>query len=108
EHWRPALAFEPVTVHATAGWFPLESDAGREWRWAGGSAEFGLWNASNETIVLALRFKVASIAPGTIQLAAPNHATVDLSVGNEPASTDFVLTLPPGGTTLRLQFTGPR
>ncbi len=106
--WEPGAAGQMVSMHATRGWFGLETAEGRPWRWAGHSAELGLWNGSAEPRQVRLHFLAGSLAAGALEVSRGGHLQVKLDLNVRLKDSPPVdLTLPPGSTRLEWEFSGP-
>lgn len=64
----PALNPPGAQLRILGGWYPLEQDRDRRWRWAGRRSRLGIHLFDDAPASLSLSFAVASLRPGTLQI----------------------------------------
>jgi len=58
----------PLAVERGGGWYPVESDGDRSWRWARSHATIVLTNPSPEAVEVRLEGALRSVSPGRLSL----------------------------------------
>lgn len=107
EAWddRPARAGSP-RLYAVRGWFGLERDGERRWRWAGRRAELGLWwdGAPGTT---RLTFTVGGAGGRLLRLRVNNVSVWSMQLPAGPAVTqELIIPLARGRTILEWSLDG--
>jgi len=65
----------PLTIERGTGWYPVESDGRRSWRWARSDATVVVTNPTAEAIEVRLEGALRSVSPGRLSLL---HEGVEL------------------------------
>ena len=90
-------------LRALTGWFPLEKETTKQWRWATRGAKLGLWSDSATRV--KLRFRLDGPAGSTVVLRQDVRTLQTFRPG--PELQEFELSLAPGLTTLEWRLNGP-
>ena len=64
----PALNPPGAQLRILGGWYPLEQDRDRRWRWAGRRSRLGIHLSDDAPASLSLSFAAASLRPWTLQI----------------------------------------
>ena len=104
EPWQEGAtpAGQPL-LFALSGWFPLEKDATRQWRWATREAKLGLWADTGGLV--KLRFRLDGPPKSKVRLQVNGRTLQTLQPG--PAMQVIELPLAQGLTTLEWELGGP-
>jgi hypothetical protein len=104
---RAVYAVDPAAARPLAalgaGWYELESDGGRRWRWMGERAELRLLAPAPAAVALTLR-ATAYGAPRTLQVWQGRGLLASVEVPSAPLDRAIALRLlvPPGETSITL------
>jgi hypothetical protein len=88
------------------GWFPLEHDGSRSWRWAGSRASLWLFNASTRAVTAHLEFTLTTTTSTRVTFAVGNSAKTIASTASQPHPVIVDFALPPGLNELRATSDG--
>jgi hypothetical protein len=100
---RPCAPF----LYLGQGWYPLESDPTRSWRWMGPDANLWLVNPQERPIQAWVEFSAEAFgAPGTrrtISVSSGEARIASMRTDQQRRSYRILVTLPPGTSQIRLQ-----
>lgn len=102
----PTRSGEPAALLG-AGWFGLESDGARRWRWAGRAATLPLHNEQRAPRTVRVSFAVTATADGRFAAELGSVRVEESLSANQPRTVTLQFTLPPGVSEVRLSTTGP-
>jgi phosphoglycerol transferase len=97
---------EPA-VFAGAGWFALEQDGDRTWRWAGPIAEVPLFNEFDVPRAVRLRFTVTATTSAFFALEQQRELQRTFLRADHPRELEVTFALQPGMNTARFVLAGP-
>lgn len=99
----PAPSSRAASLLAVNGWYPLEQDGARRWRWAAKRAEVGIWWPSSKPQAV-LRFKAAVLYDNVLELRQADRVLLRLTLARgEVRTVELPLSLAPGSN--RIQWT---
>ncbi len=105
--WSPETGTGEVTLHPLEGWYGLEREGDRAWRWAGKRAVLGLWNDTVSPRRVRLTGRVQGASPGRLRLRFDGGELASWELGREAVSLGATsLSLPAGASRLEWRFDG--
>lgn len=97
---------DAITVHAVQGWFALENEGAKIWRWATNHAVTGLWNPMGAAMNVQLSFGVRATGSGTLALQHNDREVWRGSLPTDSGPIALRLILPPQSSRLTWRFSG--
>jgi hypothetical protein len=105
--WSPPTLNDGPSLHVGRGWFGLEHDGERLWRWAGRKAVMIAWNEAPTPQRVRLSGQIQTAAPGRLTLQLNSRDVRQWDLQREPIMIDdLVIVIPSGASRLEWSFDG--